>query len=138
MHTYLGVDADSPLIRLRRLMYENEKPYMIDTAFFRLDLYPDIYDLLVDNASTFKLMRERYGKVFASAKKSLSVVRASPEESQLLGCVPGDPLISTSKVIYDPDGTPIHYSHYFVLGDRCVYTLMVTSEMADMQVHFTD
>lgn len=135
---YLGIAAGDSLIRLKRLMSENGKPYMIDTAFFRLDLYPGIFDLLVENTSTFKLIREKYGAVFSTAKKSLSVVRAGPDEARLLGCVPGDPLISTSKVIYRPDGTPIHYSHYFVLGDRCVYTLVVTEEMADMQVHFTD
>lgn len=135
---YLAIEPGTSLIRLKRLMSENSKPYMIDTAFFRLDLYPDIYDRLVENVSTFKLIRESYGAVFSTAKKSLSVVRASPEEARLLGCVPGDPLISTSKIIYRPDGMPIHYSHYFVLGDRCVYTLVVTEQMADMQVHFTD
>jgi GntR family frlABCD operon transcriptional regulator len=135
---YLGIEQDSKLVRLHRLMSDGGKPYMIDTAFFRLDLYPDIFDLLADNISTFKLLRERYGMKFAMAKKSLGVVRAGIEEASLLGCVPGDPLISTSKIIHDRDNVPMHYSHYFVLGDRCVYTLVVTSEMEDMQVHFTD
>jgi DNA-binding GntR family transcriptional regulator len=135
---YLGVEPDAKLIRLQRLMSENDKPYMIDTAFFRVDLYPGIFDLLVENVSTFSLVNGRYGIAFARAQKSLSVVRSGLEESKLLGCVPGDPLISTSKIIYDSAGTPVHYSHYLVLGDRCVYTLTVTSDMADMQIHYKD
>ncbi|MEW6549637.1 MAG: GntR family transcriptional regulator [Spirochaetota bacterium] len=135
---YLRIEPEAKLIRLKRLMFENDKPYMIDTAFFRLDLYPGIYDLLADNISTFALIQSRYGISFAKAEKALSVVRAGLEEAEYLGCVPGDPLFSTSKIIYGEDGTPVHYSHYLVHGDRCIYTLTVDAGADDIQIHYKD
>jgi GntR family frlABCD operon transcriptional regulator len=134
----LQIPEGTDLIRLYRLMLENGKPYMIDTAYFMVDRFPGIFDLLVEDVSTFGIMRTRYGVEFTKAVKAVGVIRAGVEESRLLKCVPGDPLFSISKVIYDRSDVPIHYSHYLVLGDRCVYTLTVTSEMEDMQVHYRD
>jgi GntR family frlABCD operon transcriptional regulator len=129
----LKVPEGSELIRLHRLLSEDGRPYMIDTAYFIVDRYPGLFKLLVDDVSTFALLKRRYKIEFAKAKKVLGVVRASDEEAMLLQCVPGDPLFSVSKVIYDRADVPIHYSHYLVLGDRCVYALTVTSEMMNLQ-----
>jgi len=134
----LRVPEGTRIIRLHRVFSESGKPYMIDTAYFIVDRYPGIFDLLVDNVSTFAIMKGRYHVEFTKAVKVLGVIRAGVEESGLLQCLPGDPLFSESKVIYNREDVPIHYSHYLVLGDRCVYTLTITSEMEDMQVHYRD
>jgi GntR family transcriptional regulator, frlABCD operon transcriptional regulator len=134
----LQVPEGTPLLRLHRLMSENGRPYSIDTAYFVESRFPDLYGLVKDGVSTFALMKSRYGVAFAKAVKTLGVIRAGVEESRLLECVPGDPLFSISKVIYDEGGTAFHYSHYLIHGDRCVYTLVVTSEVMDMQIHYLD
>lgn len=135
---YLKVAEGSPLIRLHRLMSENGKPYMIDTAYFLEERFPGIFDKLTDNISTFEILRRDYGVGFVKAIKAMGVIRAGVREAQLLECVPGDPLFSISKVIFDADELPIHYSHYLVLGDRCVYTITITNELMDMQVHYRE
>ncbi|HRY53704.1 MAG TPA: GntR family transcriptional regulator [Spirochaetia bacterium] len=132
----LRVAPGTELIRLHRLVSEDGTPYSIDTAYFPTERYPGIFDLMQDNVSTFAIMKERYGIVFAKAVKALSVIRAGLAESELLHCVPGDPLFSISKVIYDRGDVPVHYSHYLVVGDRCVYTLTVVDETADMHIHY--
>jgi len=134
----LRVPEGTKVIRLKRVMSESDKPYMIDTAYFVVAQYPGLFDLLVDDVSTFALMKEHYKVDFAKAVKVLGVIRAGLEESRLLHCIPGDPLFSISKVIFDRHEVPIHYSRYFVQGDRCVYTLTVTGDMKDMQVHYRD
>lgn len=135
---YLQIPEGAGLVRLKRVMYENGNPYMIDTAFFRLDLYPDIWDKLRENVSTFKILREQYKVQFARAEKALSVVRAGLEEATLLSCIPGDPLFSNSKIIYNENNVPVHYSHYMVHGDRCIYTLTVYGDDRDLQVHYKE
>lgn len=135
---YLQIPEGTRLIRLKRIMIENSNPYMIDTAFFRLDLYPDIWGKLLENISTFKILREEYGVKFIRAEKALSVVRAGLEEASLLGCMPGDPLFSNSKIIYNENNIPVHYSHYIVHGDRCIYTLTVYANDEDLQVHYKE
>jgi DNA-binding GntR family transcriptional regulator len=132
----LSVGPGTPLIRLHRLMTEKGKPYQIDTAYFVEAQYPGLFPLLEDDVSTFKLMHQQYHIEFAKADKTLGVIRAGVVEAELLKCLPGDPLFSITKVIYDGSGTPVHYSHYLVLGDLCVYTFEVFGEKADTQMHF--
>ncbi len=132
----LGIAPGTRVLRLLRVMAESSAPYMIDSAFFPEAMYPGLAGLLADDMSTFALMRERYGIVFARAYKTLGVVRAGIDHASLLGCVPGDPLFSVTKVIYDPRDVPVHYSHYFVLGDRCVYALEVSGDQPDMELRY--
>jgi GntR family transcriptional regulator, frlABCD operon transcriptional regulator len=82
------------------------------------------------------LMWHHYGMVFAKADKTIGAIRAGSDESSLLNCVPGDPLLSITKVIYDRQDRPIHYSHYYVLADRCIYTMTVVGDQTDMELHY--
>jgi len=130
----LKVAEGTPLIRLHRLMTESGKPYLIDTAYFILAMYPGLFELMADNVSTFELMRTHYQVDFAKADKTLEVIRASVAEAELLNCIPGDPLFSITKVIYNKSDCPVHYSHYLVLGDRCIYTFQVLNDQTDTQI----
>lgn len=132
----LGVQTGTRLWYLRRIMYEDHRPYMLDNAYFIQALYPDLPELVRDNTSTFSLMWHHYGMVFAKADKTIGAIRAGSEDARLLECVPGDPLLSITKVIYDPQERPIHYSHYYVLADRCIYTMTVVGEQTDMELHY--
>jgi len=132
----LRVAIGTKVILLRRIMMDGDKPYMLDNAYFIEKMYPGILPLLADNVSTFSIMREKYGVVFARADKTLGVVRAGSEECKLLGCVPGDPLFSITKIIWNEQNIPVHYSHYYVLGDRCVYTISIAGEQPDMELRY--
>ncbi|MFH2113856.1 MAG: GntR family transcriptional regulator [Spirochaetota bacterium] len=132
----LEIQTGDNVWHLRRVMYEDDRPYMLDNAYFIQSMYPGLPDLIHDNTSTFSVMWHHYGMVFAKADKTIGAVRAGSEESRLLECVPGDPLLSITKVIYDRQVRPIHYSHYFVLGDRCIYTMTVVGEQSDLELHY--
>ncbi|HEY9054373.1 MAG TPA: GntR family transcriptional regulator [Rectinemataceae bacterium] len=134
----LRIEPGTAVLHLKRIMADSSVPYMVDNAYFVESMYPGLADLLEDDISTFQLMRSRYGIVFAKAYKTLAVIRADAGHAELLKCVPGDPLFSISKVIYDPKDTPVHYSHYLVLGDRCVYTLTVSGDQPDMELKHQD
>ncbi len=134
----LGIELGTRVIHLRRLMSDASVPYMLDNAYFVESMYPGLSELLVDNVSTFGLMHHHYGLVFARAYKTLGVIRAGTEHAEYLKCVPGDPLFSITKVIFDAKDIPLHYSHYFVLGDRCVYALMVSGDQSDMELHYQE
>lgn len=134
----LKIDLGTKVLHLRRLMSDADTPYMLDNAYFIEAMYPGLSILLHDNVSTFQLMRNHYHKVFARADKTLGVVRATAEYAELLNCVSGDPLFSITKIIYDLDSIPIHYSHYYVLGDHCVYTLSVSGNQSDMELHYQE
>jgi DNA-binding GntR family transcriptional regulator len=132
----LKIQTGEKVWYLRRLMFEGGRPYLLDNAYFIQSMYPGLPDLVHDNTSTFSVMWHHYGMVFAKADKTIGAVRAGSEESRLLDCVPGDPLLSITKIIFDRDDRPIHYSHYYVLADRCIYTMTVLGEQTDMELHY--
>jgi DNA-binding GntR family transcriptional regulator len=132
----LDVPPGTRVIKLYRLLFEGGKQYSIDTAYFLDELYPDIFDLLLDNVSTLELLQNTYQMKFYRAYKILEVIRAGDAEAGLLGCPPGEPLFSVRKTYYDRLDRPVHYSHYCLLGSRCMFTLSVTNDEADTRVVF--
>ncbi|POR03554.1 hypothetical protein AU468_05170 [Alkalispirochaeta sphaeroplastigenens] len=132
----LHVPVGERLLQVRRLMYTDHRPHLLDRAFFIDRLYPGIEDLIFDDVSTFELMWHTYHQVFVRADKTLGAVRAGIEEAEHLGCVPGDPLLWVTKIIYGQKGVPIHYSSYYVPADSCVYTLSVTGEQSDLELRY--
>lgn len=134
----LSVPLRESLLGVRRIMFVDDRPYMLDSAYFPDRMYPGLEPLIQDNVSTFALLWNTYKKTFAKVDKTVGAVRAGPEEASRLECVPGDPLLWVTKVIYDPDDTPIHYSSYYVLADSCIYTLTVAGKQSDIELNFRD
>lgn len=132
----LAVPVGERLLQVRRLMYTDHRPHLLDRAFFVDRLYPGIAERIVDDVSTFKLLWHTYNQVFTRADKTLGAVRAGVEEAAYLECVPGDPLLWVTKIIYGQEGTPIHYSSYYVPADTCSYTLSVAGEQPDLELKY--
>ena len=121
----LQVPPEEKILCVHRLMLLHNRPIMIDLAYFPHQMYPGLASLIQDNVSTFALLRNTYNKTFARADKTVGAERAGTEEAEHLNCLPGDPLLWVTKVIYDSKDTPIHYSSYYILADSCIFTLSV-------------
>lgn len=124
----LQVPLKDKILYVHRLMFLHNRPIMIDLAYFPDRMYPELESLVQDNISTFSLMRNTYGKTFARADKTVGAERAGTEEAKHFNCLPGDPLLWVTKVIYDSEDVPIHYSSYYILADSCIFTLSVESD----------
>ena len=124
----LQVPLKDKILYAHRLMFLHDRPIMIDSAYFPNHMYPGLASSIQDNISTFALMQNMYNKTFARADKTVGAERAGTEEAAHFKCLPGDPLLWVTKVIYDPDETPIHYSSYYILADSCIFTLSVEND----------
>ena len=124
----LQVPLKDKILYTHRLMFLHDRPIMLDSAYFPDRMYPGLASLIQDNISTFALLQNTYNKTFARADKTVGAERAGTKEAEHFNCLPGDPLLWVTKVIYDPDETPIHYSSYYILADSCVFTLSVENE----------
>lgn len=125
---WLSVPKGSKVLRLKRVFTFDSEPYMIDNAWFPLALYPNLYDLLVEDISTFKLITDTYHYRFAKVYKELTASVATKEESQLLECSIGAALFCTKKLLRNEEDVPIHFSKYVVKSDNIVYTLTYESQ----------
>ncbi|SKC76239.1 GntR family transcriptional regulator [Maledivibacter halophilus] len=113
------------VLKLKRLIMDNNEPWGIDISYFPIDIYPNIYEKIIDNVSTFNIIKKEYGIVMCKAYKEFSVVIAGKEYSKLLNCSPTEPLFSVRKIIYDSQKKPIHLSQYYTLSSRVKYVISV-------------
>lgn len=105
-------------VELVRLVKDAEGPFSVDYAYLPLDVYPGIYELLDDSVSTFKLIREKFKVPFTKVKKEIEYVHPTTELCERLGINKTSTVILVKKIIFGPNEMPVHYSKYYMVGDR--------------------
>ncbi|WP_432409172.1 GntR family transcriptional regulator [Wukongibacter sp. M2B1] len=113
------------VVKLKRLIIDDGEPLSIDIAYFPTDIFPGIFEKIVDNISTFNIMKKEYGVVMSKVYKEFSVILAQKEFSELLNCSPTQPLFSVRKIICNLEKKPIHFSKYYILSSRVKYIINV-------------
>lgn len=105
-------------VKLVRVVKDSEGPFSIDYAYLPLSLYPDIDELFTNNVSTFEIMKTKYNVEFTKVEKEFEYIQPSQEICRNLGISRMSPVILVKKVIYGSDHLPLHYSKYYLIGDR--------------------
>lgn len=105
-------------VELVRIVKDAEGPFSVDYAYLPLDVYPGIYELLDNSVSTFALIRDTYKVPFTKVKKEIEYIHPSTELCKYLGINKTSTVILVKKIIYGPQGNPVHYSKYYLVGDR--------------------
>lgn len=121
----LKIKKGSQILRLKRLVLNNDEPLSIDIAYFPLNIYPDIMDKIEDNLSTFNIIRKDYNIVLAKAYKEFGVVLAQDEYAKILNCALTEPLFNIKKTTYDLEDQPVHYSTFYILASKVRYSIHV-------------
>lgn len=99
-------------------MTDSAGPLSVDYAYLPKSIYPDIEALISDNVSTFKVIRENYNVKFTRVEKEVEYVHPSSEICKHLGINKMSTVILVKKIIYGSNNLPVHYSKYYLLGDR--------------------
>jgi GntR family transcriptional regulator, frlABCD operon transcriptional regulator len=120
---WLSIKEGSEVIELKRIVFISDVPESLDTAWFPLDLYPDLFPRLADDVSTFEIIKNIYGYKFEKVYKELSATVTLSDESKLLQCPIGTPVFFFKKKLSDENNRPIHFSKFLVKSDDIVYTL---------------
>ncbi|MFJ7936067.1 GntR family transcriptional regulator [Sporosarcina sp. NPDC096371] len=105
-------------LKLVRVVKDAEGPLSVDFAYLPKKLYPDIETLISDSSSTFKIIRENYNIKFTRVEKEIEYIHPSSEICKHLGVNKLSIVILIKKIIYDSNNLPVHYSKYYLLGDR--------------------
>ena len=105
-------------LRLVRVVKDADGPLSVDFAYLPKTLYPDIGNSISDSSSTFKIIRENYNIEFTRGEKEIEYVHPSPEICKHLGINKMSIVISVKKIIYGSNNLPVHYSTYYLVGDR--------------------
>ena len=119
----LQLEEGEKVLVITRLMKVDGITWMIDRATYPSSLFPGFFELVDDNVSTYKILREKYGAVMVRAHKEFSLAYADSEQGKLLDCPTGSPLFKMFKVVYDNKGKPVHMSSTYFLADSVAFTI---------------
>lgn len=111
-------DRYNDFLKLVRVVKDSEGPLSVDYAYLPTDIYPGIGYLITDNVSTFKLIKENYNVRFSRIEKEIEYVHPPLEVLECLEISEVSPVILVNKIIYDVNDIPVHYSRYYLSGDR--------------------
>ena len=119
----LEIDPNDDVIYLKRVMYADEKPAMIDNSYIPVKRFPGIYEKLTGDLSLYKLLEREYGVLLEKYYKVLKVQKANKEASRLLECKVGDPLFDLFKLTFDKNENAQIVSVSLLRGENTYYVL---------------
>lgn len=124
----LNIDIEDSVIYLKRLMFDGGFPFMLDECWYSSKRYPNLIDEIKEDTSTYQILSQKYKVEFSKSYKEINAILATDEIASQLGCLPGDPIFSINKVVYDKSNTPVQLSKMAVLGSRVTYTMTTNEE----------
>jgi GntR family frlABCD operon transcriptional regulator len=104
-------------------MYLDNEPLFIDCSWIPLSRYPGFDQIYHAGASTYKLFQQKYDSRVVSDKKTIDIFTATKAEALRLQCELGEPLFRISKIAYDQNDKPVHYSELFCRANRVTLTI---------------
>lgn len=123
----LAIDEGDLAYRIDRLRLADGEPMCIESVMLPASPFPG---LLVHDMTQglYDLLRSKYGVEVSTAPQSVSAVKATPEQSALLGIEVGDPLLAVFRIGLDDRAHVVEraISHY--RADRYSFTLLATRE----------
>lgn len=119
----LQIDVNDEVIYLRRLMYADDVPTMIDTSYIPLKRFPELYEKLSGNVALYRILEKDYGVALDNYYKVLKVQKATKEMSRLLNCHDGDPMFNLLKISYNRDDQPQLISVSILKGEDTCYVI---------------
>ncbi len=119
----LALAPGDEAVCLKRLMYADGVPVMIDTNYIPLSRFPGIYEKLEGNIALFSLMEREYGVKLERYYKVLRAQKATREMGRLLNCRAGDPMFDLFKITYNGEGVPQTISISILRGEDTYYVI---------------
>lgn len=93
INTALKLREGEKALRLVRLRLADDKPIAIQTAHLPEKLVPGLESRDLTDESLHRILREDYYVYPQWTEAEIAARRAEPDEAQLLGIVPGDPVL---------------------------------------------
>lgn len=115
--------SDKQCLRLHRLLYIDNEPFIIETSYFPLAYFPNLEMHISESSSTYSILKNRYNVEITSSDKLLDVVFASNEAVELFRCDVGMPLYAIERTSYDQANRPVHYSYSLLMTSKVKFII---------------
>lgn len=105
--------------RLRRL---RGQPLSLDASYLDAAIAAPLLDCDLVGQDKFRLLEDELGLTLAAAGLSIEAVSADAPTAELLGVVPGAPLLMLERLAYLESGRPVDFEFVRYRGDRLSLT----------------
>lgn len=108
---------ESQVYRFTRIRNVNDEPLILETSFYPKFIYPKLTRELLQTHSFYSLLYE-VGIVPANAIDSYEAVIIGRQESELLGCKPGNCGFSVQRRTFNESGMCYEFTQSLMRADR--------------------
>lgn len=105
----LQLKPGSEVIALHRVRSLDGSPVIVDRLTLPRELFPELDGDAKLPENLYRFYQAEYGITVAKAAESVQAVAADPLEAQLLGMMPGAPLLEIDRVAVTIDGRPVEW-----------------------------
>ena len=123
----LKIQAGSPTVHLHRLRLWQGTPFLIEDIWLPLPQFQPIAEINIKDLGSllYPEYETRVGIVIGSATEQLSVTQATQEQSALLDCQNGDPLVKINRIARTHTGDVAEYRESYGLASSFQYQVEI-------------
>lgn len=114
----LRLPVSAPVYHIHRLRLINQEPVLLERFTVPVQRFPEFENHDLSTRSLYEIMETEYGVSVVRARQSLEPVIATKYEADLLGVMPGDPLMLEQRLAFDQNGRPVEHGRDLYRGDR--------------------
>ncbi|NIM94025.1 MAG: UTRA domain-containing protein [Anaerolineales bacterium] len=126
----LNLNPGSEVVIIRRLRYVAGEPVAIHTSYLDHRFYAQVLKADLSQVSLLKFIEEECGVNIVFSRDTIQAIEVSPEDSLLLECPEGCPILELKGVAYDERGEPARFTHSVYRGDRFRLSLNYSDSQA--------
>lgn len=119
----LGIATGAAVCAYHGMSLADGQPIAVFESLFPADRLAGMGQALSETSSVTEALRRVGVSDYTRASTRLTAVRASATQALHLELAEGDPLLRSSGVNVDEDGTPVEYGRTWFAGDRVTLTL---------------
>ncbi|GFZ78749.1 GntR family transcriptional regulator [Paenibacillus marchantiophytorum] len=124
---HLQLNSDFNVIRFKRLVLSQDKPFAIVLSYLRHDVYShlkkeDIGDSLYDALAKLS------DKIPVKAHDTYTPVNADEKLAGILGIKEGAAIFYSERISYLDTGMPVEFAESYICGDRFTLDIQFSSE----------
>lgn len=124
--TRLKLPGKARLIKISRIRYANDEPWIIEDSYLPEKQFPGLYNLDFTSHLLVENLVYSYNTLLSRVEAFVEPTIAEEDYAELLGLKIGSPALVLDRVLFNDKNEPVVYSHAFIRGDRCRYYFKVS------------
>ncbi|MCE0487391.1 GntR family transcriptional regulator [Ornithinimicrobium sediminis] len=122
----LRVPPNTPVIRIARLRYVDDEPWVYTVSHVPFALAPGLLKEDLTDQSLYHLLQERFGLQIQRSDRTVEAQQADPQLAKDLQIKAGDAVLKLGSVSFTADGVPMETFVAYHRGDRSRFEVSLT------------